>query len=58
MPEISEVQVTVDALEQVIRRDILVEAEIIEQPRRRVLNPHHRRFSCRISRIQRITSPT
>jgi hypothetical protein len=50
--------VTVDAPEQVIGRDMFVEAEIIEQPRRRLLNPHNRRFSCRISRIQRITPPT
>ena len=50
--EIGEVQVAVDAHEQVIGRDVLVEAEIIKQPRRRLLNPHHRRFSCRISRIQ------
>jgi hypothetical protein len=29
----------------VIERDVLVEAEIIEQPRRRSLKAHHRRLS-------------
>ncbi len=51
LAQISEVQVTVDAPEQVIGGDVLVEAEIIKQPRRRLLKPHHRRFSCGISRI-------
>jgi DNA polymerase IV len=40
--EIGEVQVAVDAPEQVIKRNMLIEAEIIKQPRRRLLNPHHR----------------
>jgi hypothetical protein len=34
--------VAVDAPEQVIGRNMLVEAEIIKQPRQRLLNPHHR----------------
>jgi hypothetical protein len=36
LAEISKVQVTVDASEHVIGRDVLVEAEIIKQPRRLV----------------------
>ena len=36
---------TVDAPERVIAGDVLVEAEIIEQPPRRLLNPHHRRLN-------------
>jgi hypothetical protein len=32
-------------IEHVIGGDVIVEAEIIEQPRRCLLNPHHRRFS-------------
>ena len=35
---------TVDAPEQVIGGDVLVEAEIIKQPRRRLLNSQHRQF--------------
>ena len=37
LAEIIEVEVAVNAPEQVIRRDVVVEAEIIEQPRRRSL---------------------
>ena len=50
LAQISKVQVTVDAPEQVVGGDMLVEAEIIKQPRRRLLKPHHSRSSCRISR--------
>ena len=39
LTEIGEVQMTVDAPEQVIGRHVLVEAEIVKQPRRRLLNP-------------------
>jgi len=39
LAKISEVQVTVDAPDHMIGRDVLVEAEIIEQPRRRLLKP-------------------
>jgi hypothetical protein len=57
LAKIFEVEVAVDAPEHVIEGDVLVEAEIIEQPSRRPLTSHHRRFSCRISRIQTITPP-
>jgi hypothetical protein len=58
LAEICQIQVTVDAPEHVIGWDALVEAEIIEQPRRRLLKPNHRRSSCRISRTQGITPPS
>ena len=44
LAQIIKVQVTVDAPEQVIGGDVLVEAEIIRQPRRRPLKPHHSPF--------------
>jgi hypothetical protein len=47
--------VAVDAPEHVIGGDVLVEAEIIERPRRRLLNPPSSPFLPQISRIQRIT---
>jgi hypothetical protein len=45
LAEIIEGEVTVNAPEHVIERDVFVEAEIIEQPRRRSLKAHHRRLS-------------
>jgi hypothetical protein len=39
--------VAVNAPEHVIGRDVFVEAEITEQPRRRSLKAHHRRLSAK-----------
>jgi hypothetical protein len=52
LAELIQLEVAVNAPEQVIGRNVFVEAEIIEQPRRRSLKPHHRRLSRRISGIQ------
>ena len=41
----------VNAPEQMVDWDMFVKAEIIEQPRRRFLNAHHRHLSRQISRI-------
>ena len=51
LAEVIEGEMSVNAPEHVIGRDVFLKAEIIEQPRRRSLKAHHRRFSCRISRI-------
>ena len=45
LAQLIQLEVAVDAPEQVIGRNVFVEAEIIEQPRRRSLKPHHRRLS-------------
>jgi hypothetical protein len=45
LAEIVEGEVAVNAPQQVIARDVVVKAEIIEQPRRRSLKAHHRRLS-------------
>ena len=42
--KIIEVEMPVDAPEQVIGGDVIIEAEIVEQPSRRRLNAHHRRI--------------
>jgi hypothetical protein len=52
LAEVIEGEVAVNAPEHVIERDVFVEAEIIEQPRRRSLKADHRHLSRRISGIQ------
>ena len=52
LAQIIEVEVAIDAPEHVIGGDVFVQAEIIKQPSRRLLKPHHRRLSHRIRRIQ------
>jgi len=45
LAEVIQLEVAVNAPEQVIGRNVFIEPEIIEQPRRRSLKAHHRRFS-------------
>jgi hypothetical protein len=45
LAEIIEGEVAVNALEHVIGRDVVVEAEVVEQLSRCRLNAHHRRLS-------------
>jgi hypothetical protein len=61
LAEVIEVEVAVNAPEHVIERDVLVEAEIIEQPRRRSLKTHHRRLSRKsagFNESRRVDSPS
>jgi hypothetical protein len=52
LAEIIEGEMAVNAPEHMVDRHVFLKAEIIEQPRRRFLNAHHRRLSRRISGIQ------
>ena len=52
MAEVIEGEMAVNAPEHMVGRDMILKAEIIEQPRRRSLNAHHHRLSRRISGIQ------
>jgi hypothetical protein len=51
LAEVIEGEMAVNAPEHMVDWDMFLKAEIIEQPRRRFLNAHHRRLSRRISRI-------
>ena len=55
MTKAIEVEVSIDAPQQMIGRDVLIEAKVVKQPSRCRLNPHHRRLS-RIQTRQRITA--
>ena len=50
LTDVIEVEMPVDASQYVIGRDVIVEAEIIDQPGRRRLNAHHRRIPRQIAR--------
>ena len=52
LAEIIEGEVAVNAPEHVIGRDVVVEAEVVEQLSWCRLNAHHRRLSRKISGIQ------
>jgi hypothetical protein len=52
LAEVIEGEMAVNAPKHVVDRDMFLKAEIIEQPRRRSLNAHHRRLSRRINGIQ------
>ena len=52
LAEVIEGEMAVNAPEHMVGRDMILKAEIIEQPRRRSLNAHHHRLSRRISGIQ------
>jgi hypothetical protein len=45
-----EVAMPIDASQDVIGRDMIVEAEIVKQPGRRLLRAHHCRVPCQITR--------
>src|ERR1700734_3956354 len=49
LTETLELEMPVNAAQQMIARDMIVEAEVVKQLSRRRLNPHHRRLS-RITR--------
>jgi hypothetical protein len=52
LAQVIEGEMAVNAPKHVVDRHMFLNAEIIEQPRRRCLNAHHRRLSRRISGIQ------